>query len=58
MTKEITNSGALAQLMEAKPRLTQQQFKTLRGQLVAGDKDGAMRGLKKILRRLDGEKKE
>lgn len=58
MTTQITNSGALALLMEAKPRLTQQQYKTLRGQLIAGDKAGAMRGLKKILRRLDGAKKE
>lgn len=55
---EITNSGALALLMEAKPRLTQQQYKTLRGQLIAGDKDGAVRGLQKILRRLDGAKTE
>lgn len=30
-------------------RLTRQQLKTLRGQVLAGDPDGADRGLRKIL---------
>lgn len=30
-------------------RLTRQQLRTLRGQVLAGDPDGAERGLKKIL---------
>ena len=32
-------------------RLTRQQYRTLRGQVLAGDGDGALRGLRKILRR-------
>ena len=31
--------------------LSQQQYKTLRGQILAGDPAGAMKGLKKILQR-------
>lgn len=34
-----------------KARLTVQELKTLRGQVRAGDTEGAMRGLDKILRR-------
>ncbi len=30
-------------------KLTKQQYKTLKGQIVAGDIDGAMKGLRKIL---------
>ena len=30
--------------------LTPQQFKTLRGQILAGDPDGAMKGLQRILK--------
>lgn len=33
--------------------LTKQQYKTLRGQVLAGDSMGAMRGLRKILSRGD-----
>lgn len=33
--------------------LTKQQYKTLRGQVLAGDAVGAMRGLRKILSRGD-----
>lgn len=32
-------------------RLTRQQVKTLRGQALAGDIDGAIKGLEKILKR-------
>lgn len=32
--------------------LTKQQYKTLKGQILAGDSDGAMRGLQKILGRV------
>lgn len=32
-------------------RLTRQQLRTLKGQIFAGDADGAMRGLKRILKR-------
>ena len=34
-------------------KLTKQQYKTLKGQILAGDSDGAMRGLQKILGRGD-----
>lgn len=41
------------QLIKAnKGNLTSQQFRTLRGQCRAGDIDGAMKGLHRILRRL------
>lgn len=42
---------ALIRLKAAKNLLTRQQHKTLRGQVLAGDADGAMRGLDKILTR-------
>ena len=46
---------ALVQVKACKPRLTAQQYKTLRGQILAGDGDGALKGLKSILKR--GEQK-
>lgn len=42
---------AIIQIKGARPRLTTQQYKTLRGQVLAGDPDGAMRGLRKLLQR-------
>ena len=42
---------ALIQIKGARPRLTKQQYRTLRGQVLAGDHEGAMRGLRKILLR-------
>ena len=33
-------------------KLTKQQYKTLKGQIIAGDIDGAMRGLQKLLGRV------
>lgn len=33
-------------------KLTKQQYKTLKGQIIAGDIDGAMKGLRKILGRV------
>ena len=47
----MTNSEALLILRNNKHRLTTQQYKTLRGQILAGDADGAMRGLKNVLLR-------
>lgn len=44
-TKEMTV------LKYHRAQLTRQQFKTLKGQLIAGDADGAMKGLKRILNR-------
>lgn len=40
---------ALIHLKACRDRLTYQQYKTLRGQVLAGDPDGAMKGLRKIL---------
>lgn len=40
---------ALIQLKACKGRLSPQQYRTLRGQVLAGDGDGALRGLRKIL---------
>ena len=42
---------AFMALKAARGSLTKQQYRTLRGQIFAGDADGAMRGLKKILER-------
>lgn len=58
MKTENIDTGALLILRNTKHRLTQQQYKTLRGQVLAGDPDGAMKGLRNILqRRADRMKK-
>lgn len=43
------DTGALIRLKGARHHLTLQQYKTLRGQVLAGDPVGAMKGLRKIL---------
>ncbi len=43
------DTKALIQVKGARHRLTAQQYRTLRGQVLAGDPDGAMRGLRKLL---------
>lgn len=52
-----TTAAALGRLRNAMPYLNRQQFKTLRGQIIAGDPEGAMKGLQNILetRRRDHE---
>ena len=40
---------ALIHVKACRDRLTAQQYRTLRGQVLAGDGDGAMRGLRKLL---------
>lgn len=45
----ITINQALGRLRSAMPYLNRQEFKTLRGQILAGEPDGAMRGLKRLL---------
>lgn len=40
---------ALIQLKACRGKLTYQQYKTLRGQVLAGDSDGAMKGLRRLL---------
>lgn len=51
MNTNNVDRGALMTLRNMKHRLTQQQYKTLRGQVLAGDPDGAMKGLRNILQR-------
>lgn len=46
---------ALMQVKACMNRLTPQQYKTIKGQVLSGDPDGAMKGLRRILRR-NGEK--
>ena len=42
---------AFAQLKTARRKLTPQQYRTLKGQILAGDSDGAMRGLMTLMLR-------
>lgn len=44
------DTKALIQLKACRDRLTVQQYRTLRGQVLAGDGAGARRGLRKLLR--------
>lgn len=48
------NTTALIQIKACRDRLSFQQYKTLRGQVLAGDADGALRGLRTILTREAG----
>lgn len=43
------NQKALLELKQYIPWLTGQQYKTLRGQILAGNDEAAMKGLQKIL---------
>lgn len=45
------DKNAIIALKVNRHRLTWQQYKTLRGQVLAGDPDGAMKGLQRLLRR-------
>ena len=45
---------ALAELKAARGKIAPQAYKTIRGQILSGDKTGALKGLKKLLRR-DGK---
>ena len=42
---------ALMQVKACRDRLTAQQYRTLRGQVLTWDGDGAMKGLRRILSR-------
>ena len=48
---EMVDNKALGRLLAAKPMLTRQQYKTLKGQILAGNSEGAMRGLAKLTSR-------
>lgn len=43
------NVGALHRLKNNRHLLSLQQYRTLRGQVMAGDTEGAMKGLRKVL---------
>lgn len=45
------NPAALVTLKAHRTDLTTQQYQTLRGQVLAGDDEGALKGLDKIMRR-------
>lgn len=45
------NPQVLFALKAHRAKLTPQQYRTLRGQVLAGDDAGALKGLQKILRR-------
>ena len=38
-------------LKVSKPYLTKQQYRTIKGQIVAGDTEGAIKGLRKLLKK-------
>lgn len=50
-TPNPTNTAALNIINRYRRMLTTQQFKTMRGQILAGNAEGALRGLKKTLER-------
>jgi hypothetical protein len=45
----MIDNKALGRLLAAKRMLTRQQYKTIKGQILAGNAEGAMRGLGRIL---------
>ena len=47
----MIDNKALGRLLAAKQKLTRQPYKTLKGQILAGNADGAMRGLAKLISR-------
>lgn len=42
------NFGALVMLEQRRHLLTNQQYRTIKGQILAGETDGALRGLQKL----------
>ena len=52
------NKNALRLLKMNKKHLTAQQFKTLKGQILAGDDLGAMKGMHKILNQKEAPQNE
>lgn len=43
-------------LKDSRKHLTNQQYRTIKGQLIAGDVDGARKGLNRLLRKLHKNK--
>lgn len=50
MGKNTVDTQALRYLNCVRPILTRQQFLTLRGQIIHGDTNGALRGLERLIR--------
>lgn len=48
------NAAALIRLKNNRHLLTERQYRTLRGQVLAGDTDGAMKGMHKLIARRTG----
>lgn len=46
--------AALSYLKKNKPVLTVQQYRTIKGQILAGDEDGAIRGIDRVVERNRG----
>lgn len=46
---DVDTHSALGVLLSYKGYLPRQAYKTLKGQILAGDAEGAMKGLKKLL---------
>lgn len=52
MSKDCSDAGReLRALKQVRNMLTAQQYRTIKGQILAGDIDGASKGIAKILRR-------
>lgn len=49
MKSDTIDRAALQRIGECRHQLTRQQFKTLKGQILAGDSEAAMKGLRRIL---------
>lgn len=45
----MVDNKALGRLLAAKRMLSRQQYKTIKGQILAGNAEGAMRGLDRII---------
>lgn len=43
--------AALSYLKKKKPELTVQQYRTIKGQILAGDEEGAIRGIDRVVER-------
>lgn len=51
LSYEATETLRALRLLHKQKRLTTQQYKTLKGQVVAGNNEAAMKGLNKLLNR-------
>lgn len=51
----MVDNKALGRLLAHKNKLTRQQYKTIKGQILAGDVSGAMRGLEKLTGKMVSE---